>query len=65
MLGKIEAVSAQVAQLQRAVNVAKGEANILAQQNKDTARRVTEVAEQVRRLAMEVVGEDDEVVGGP
>jgi hypothetical protein len=58
--GKLEAVAAQVAQLQRAVNVSKGEANILAQQNKDTARRVTEVAEQVRRLALEVVGEDDE-----
>lgn len=56
---KLTAVTTQVSQLQRQINVAKGESNILAQQNKDTARRVAEVAEQLQRLAVEVVGDDD------
>ncbi len=53
-----------MAQLQRQVNVAKGEANILAQQNKDTSRRLAEVGEQVQRLAVEVVGDDALEAGG-
>ncbi|KAA0149337.1 hypothetical protein FNF27_05150 [Cafeteria roenbergensis] len=61
---KLESLTAQVAQLQRQVNVAKGEANILAQQNKDTSRRLAEVGEQVQRLAVEVVGDDALEAGG-
>lgn len=62
--GKIEALTAQVATLQRQLNVSRGEANILAQQNKDTARRLAEMGEQVAKLAVEVVGDDEAAATG-
>ena len=47
----------EITQIQKQVNVQKGEQNILQQQNKESNRRIMEVAEQVQELSLELLGD--------
>eukprot|EP01138_Halocafeteria_seosinensis_P010746 gb/GECG01010974.1/.p1 GENE.gb/GECG01010974.1/~~gb/GECG01010974.1/.p1 ORF type:complete len:186 (+),score=29.04 gb/GECG01010974.1/:1-558(+) len=55
---KLSVLSNEVGQVQKQLNVQKGECNIMAQQNKDTNRRVMELSDQVQELSVELLGEN-------
>lgn len=55
---KLQALTIEIAQLQKQMNVARGEQSILAQQQKDTAKRVDIVSSTVSELSAEIVGDD-------
>ena len=57
LLQKLSVITNEITQMQKQINVQKGEQNILAQQNKDSNRRIMEVAEQVQELSLELLGE--------
>lgn len=56
-LQKLSVVTNEITQMQKQINVQKGEGNILAQQNKEANRRILEVAEQVQELSLELLGD--------
>ena len=55
---KIQALTIEIAQLQKQLNVARGEQSILSQQQKDTAKRVDIVSSTVSELSAEIVGDE-------
>ena len=55
---KLQALTIEIAQLQKQMNVARGEQSILAQQQKDTAKRVDIVSSTVSELSAEIVGDE-------
>lgn len=58
---KLQAMTIEIAQLQKQMNVQRGEQNILAQQSKDTTKRLEIVATHVSELAAEVHGDEAHV----
>lgn len=56
---KIQALTIEIAQLQKQMNVARGEQSILAQQHKDTSKRVDILSSTVSELSAEIVGDQD------
>jgi septal ring factor EnvC (AmiA/AmiB activator) len=58
---KLQAMTIEIAQLQKQMNVQRGEQNILAQQSKDTSKRLEVVAGHVSDLAAEVHGDEAHV----
>ena len=57
ILQKLSVITNEITQMQKQITAQKGEQNILAQQNKDSNRRIMEVAEQVQELSLELLGE--------
>ncbi len=55
---KIQALTIEIAQLQKQMNVGRGEQSILAQQQKDTSKRVDILSSTVSELSAEIVGDD-------
>ena len=55
---KLQALTIEIAQLQKQMNVARGEQSILSQQQKDTAKRVDIVSSTVSELSAEIVGDE-------
>jgi chromosome segregation ATPase len=58
---KLQAMTIEIAQLQKQMNVQRGEQNILAQQSKDTTKRLEVVAGHVTDLAAELHGDEAHV----
>ena len=58
---KIQALTIEIAQLQKQMNVGRGEQSILAQQQKDTSKRVDILSTTVSELSAEIVGDDHAV----
>ncbi len=54
---KLSVITNEITQMQKQINVQKGEQNILAQQNKESNRRVMEMSEQVQELSLELLGD--------
>ena len=54
---KLSVITNEITQMQKQINVQKGEQNILAQQNKESNRRVMEISEQVQELSLELLGD--------
>jgi len=54
---KLSVITNEITQMQKQINVQKGEQNILAQQNKESNRRVMEIGEQVQELSLELLGD--------
>ena len=57
VLQKMSVITNEITQLQKVVNVMKGESNILAQQSKDANRRIQSISAQISELSMELLGE--------
>ena len=55
---KIQALTIEIAQLQKQMNVGRGEQSILAQQQKDTSKRVDILSSTVSELSAEIVGDE-------
>lgn len=55
---KLQALTVEIAQLQKQMNVARGEQSILAQQQKDTSKRVDILSSTVSELSAEIVGDE-------
>ena len=55
---KLQAITIEIAQLQKQLNVSRGEQNILAQQSKDTCKRMDILTATVSELSAEIVGDD-------
>ena len=55
---KLQALTVEIAQLQKQMNVARGEQSIMAQQQKDTSKRVDILSSTVSELSAEIVGDD-------
>lgn len=55
---KLQALTIEIAQLQKQLNVSRGEQSILAQQQKDTSKRVDILSSTVSELSAEIVGDD-------
>lgn len=55
---KLQALTVEIAQLQKQMNVARGEQSIMAQQQKDTSKRVDILSSTVSELSAEIVGDE-------
>ena len=55
---KLQALTIEIAQLQKQVNVSRGEQSIIGQQTKDLARKVDVVTATVSELSAEIVGDE-------
>jgi hypothetical protein len=56
---KLQAITIEIAQLQKQLNIARGEQNILSQHAKDTSKRVDILSSTVSELSAEIIGDHE------